>query len=91
MARVARSPAPHYSKTTSDQAHSRLTSAIWTPPVVQGQWTQSPARVGLHVDIRLVSMRCYSSPDGNTHIQLPYDQRSRAEPAKLSGWRYVGL
>ena len=37
--RVARSPAPHYPQTPSDQAHSRLTSAItapqtprWRPP-----------------------------------------------------------
>src|SRR5512134_3858173 len=37
--RVARSPAPHYPQTTSDQAHSRLMSAItapqtprWRPP-----------------------------------------------------------
>jgi hypothetical protein len=37
--RVARSPAPHYPQTTSDQAHSRLISAItapqtphWRPP-----------------------------------------------------------
>jgi hypothetical protein len=59
--------APHCHHLRRDQAHSRLTAAIWTPPVVQDQWTQSPARVGLHVYIRPVSRRCYSSPDECAH------------------------
>ena len=47
--------------------------------------------VGLHVYIRLVSTRYYSSPDGNTHVESPYAQRSHGGPGALSGWFYVGL
>ena len=46
--RVARSPAPHYPQAPSDQAHSRLTSAItapqtprWRPPAA-GDCTAQP-------------------------------------------------
>jgi hypothetical protein len=53
--------------------------------VVQEELKEWSTGVGLHVYIRLDHEHACSSPDGNSHAELPYRQRFATQPGALSG------